>query len=295
MLSPDRIPDFAPLHPAAADYDVVRRAIAFHLGALAQAAGDRGDRAGRRRHRDRAASPVPALGRADAQGVPAGDHARPRARAAARFRERARRHLRGRPVRAGPAARPVRHPRGDVAGRMEGRRRRADAALRLPSLPVRHRAGHGDRSAGSPASPSPIPARRRRRSPTCSAAGRRRAMSRTPRARRRSRSASSIPRRGAPDQPLRVVLIGTDFEVRVWETLLKVPLGRATTYSDVARKVGSAEGRARGRRRGRQEPDLVRGAVPSRARQERQAHRLPLGPHAQVRDAGLGSGTHRRG
>ncbi|MEX0752292.1 MAG: bifunctional helix-turn-helix domain-containing protein/methylated-DNA--[protein]-cysteine S-methyltransferase [Xanthobacteraceae bacterium] len=40
-----------------------------------------------------------------------------------------------------------------------------------------------------------------------------------------------------PDQPLRVVLIGTDFEVRVWETLLKVPLGRATTYSDIAAKV----------------------------------------------------------
>jgi AraC family transcriptional regulator of adaptative response/methylated-DNA-[protein]-cysteine methyltransferase len=34
------------------------------------------------------------------------------------------------------------------------------------------------------------------------------------------------------------VLIGTDFEVRVWETLLKVPLGRAATYSDVARKIG---------------------------------------------------------
>ena len=39
------------------------------------------------------------------------------------------------------------------------------------------------------------------------------------------------------DQPLRVVLIGTDWEVRVWETLLKVPMGRVTTYSDVARKM----------------------------------------------------------
>jgi AraC family transcriptional regulator of adaptative response/methylated-DNA-[protein]-cysteine methyltransferase len=42
------------------------------------------------------------------------------------------------------------------------------------------------------------------------------------------------------DTPLRVVLIGTDFEVRVWETLLKVPLGRAATYSDVARRIGKA-------------------------------------------------------
>jgi AraC family transcriptional regulator of adaptative response/methylated-DNA-[protein]-cysteine methyltransferase len=40
-----------------------------------------------------------------------------------------------------------------------------------------------------------------------------------------------------PDQPLRVVLIGTDWEVRVWETLLKVPMGRLTTYSDIASKV----------------------------------------------------------
>jgi AraC family transcriptional regulator, regulatory protein of adaptative response / methylated-DNA-[protein]-cysteine methyltransferase len=41
-----------------------------------------------------------------------------------------------------------------------------------------------------------------------------------------------------PDAPLRVVLIGTDFELRVWETLLSVPMGRATTYSDIARKIG---------------------------------------------------------
>src|SRR5262249_25655539 len=39
------------------------------------------------------------------------------------------------------------------------------------------------------------------------------------------------------DQPLRVVLIGTDFEVRVWETLLKIPMGNATSYSDIARKI----------------------------------------------------------
>jgi AraC family transcriptional regulator of adaptative response/methylated-DNA-[protein]-cysteine methyltransferase len=40
-----------------------------------------------------------------------------------------------------------------------------------------------------------------------------------------------------PDQPLRVVLLGTDFEVRVWETLLKIPMGRFTTYSDIASKI----------------------------------------------------------
>jgi AraC family transcriptional regulator of adaptative response/methylated-DNA-[protein]-cysteine methyltransferase len=54
------------------------------------------------------------------------------------------------------------------------------------------------------------------------------------------------------DQPLRVVFIGSDFEIRVWETLLRIPLGKRSTYSDVAahigkpnaaRAVGSAVGR----------------------------------------------------
>jgi AraC family transcriptional regulator of adaptative response/methylated-DNA-[protein]-cysteine methyltransferase len=42
-----------------------------------------------------------------------------------------------------------------------------------------------------------------------------------------------------PDRPLRVVLIGTDFEVRVWETLLRIPMGRAITYSDIAGSIGA--------------------------------------------------------
>jgi AraC family transcriptional regulator of adaptative response/methylated-DNA-[protein]-cysteine methyltransferase len=41
------------------------------------------------------------------------------------------------------------------------------------------------------------------------------------------------------NQPLRVVLIGTDFEVRVWEKLLDIPMGELTTYSDLATKAGS--------------------------------------------------------
>lgn len=49
------------------------------------------------------------------------------------------------------------------------------------------------------------------------------------------------PAKWRADQPLRVVLIGTDWEVRVWETLLRIPVGRATTYSDIARKVGSVK------------------------------------------------------
>ena len=40
-----------------------------------------------------------------------------------------------------------------------------------------------------------------------------------------------------PDRPLRVVMIGTDFEVRVWETLLGIPMGKCSTYSDIASKI----------------------------------------------------------
>jgi AraC family transcriptional regulator, regulatory protein of adaptative response / methylated-DNA-[protein]-cysteine methyltransferase len=47
------------------------------------------------------------------------------------------------------------------------------------------------------------------------------------------------PKLWRPEQPLRVVLIGTDFEVRVWETLLKIPMGRAVSYSDIASKINS--------------------------------------------------------
>ncbi|HUZ31946.1 MAG TPA: bifunctional helix-turn-helix domain-containing protein/methylated-DNA--[protein]-cysteine S-methyltransferase [Xanthobacteraceae bacterium] len=45
------------------------------------------------------------------------------------------------------------------------------------------------------------------------------------------------PTQWRPDQPLRIVLIGTDWEVRVWDALLKIPMGRLTTYSTIAGKV----------------------------------------------------------
>lgn len=60
------------------------------------------------------------------------------------------------------------------------------------------------------------------------------------------------PVRWKAEQPLRIVFIGTSFETRVWEMLLRIPMGQATTYSDIAshignpnasRAVGSAVGR----------------------------------------------------
>ena len=77
-------------------------------------------------------------------------------------------------------------------------------------------------------------------------------MSRTAKAPRRLAQRIFDTKLWRADQPLRVVLIGTDFEVRVWETLLKIPMGRAVCYSDIAssirnpkasRAVGAAVGR----------------------------------------------------
>ena len=54
------------------------------------------------------------------------------------------------------------------------------------------------------------------------------------------------------DTPLRVTLIGTDFQIRVWDTLLGIGMGEAKTYSGIAeaidnpkavRAVGAAVGR----------------------------------------------------
>ncbi|MEX0957244.1 MAG: bifunctional helix-turn-helix domain-containing protein/methylated-DNA--[protein]-cysteine S-methyltransferase [Rhizobiaceae bacterium] len=47
------------------------------------------------------------------------------------------------------------------------------------------------------------------------------------------------PTRWRADEPLRVVLIGTDFQVRVWEALLRIPMGRACSYSSIADGIGA--------------------------------------------------------
>ncbi len=50
------------------------------------------------------------------------------------------------------------------------------------------------------------------------------------------------PARWQSDQPLKIVMIGTDFQVRVWQALLDVPMGEACRYGDLARVVGSPKG-----------------------------------------------------
>lgn len=66
------------------------------------------------------------------------------------------------------------------------------------------------------------------------------------------------PARWRPEEPLRVVLIGTDFEIRVWEGLLKIPVGKATTYSRLAGSLGRPDApRAVGRAVGRNPVSFV--------------------------------------
>jgi AraC family transcriptional regulator of adaptative response/methylated-DNA-[protein]-cysteine methyltransferase len=110
---------------------------------------------------------------------------------------------------------------------MEERRRRHDAALRLPPSPfgtavvIASGRGLAGLAFADPGEEQPAFADMKRRWPM-------RFMSRT------ATAPSALAQRifdtslWRPDQPLRVVLIGTDFEVRVWETLLKIPMGRAS-------------------------------------------------------------------
>jgi AraC family transcriptional regulator, regulatory protein of adaptative response / methylated-DNA-[protein]-cysteine methyltransferase len=42
-----------------------------------------------------------------------------------------------------------------------------------------------------------------------------------------------------PDTPLRVIMIGSDFEIRIWQALLTIPFGQTSTYSDIARRIGN--------------------------------------------------------
>ncbi|MEX2616769.1 MAG: bifunctional helix-turn-helix domain-containing protein/methylated-DNA--[protein]-cysteine S-methyltransferase [Alphaproteobacteria bacterium] len=45
--------------------------------------------------------------------------------------------------------------------------------------------------------------------------------------------------------PLRVLLRGTEFQVKVWRALLTIPPGRLTTYEDIGRRIGYTSNAAR--------------------------------------------------
>ncbi|WP_173934564.1 methylated-DNA--[protein]-cysteine S-methyltransferase [Chelativorans sp. Marseille-P2723] len=54
------------------------------------------------------------------------------------------------------------------------------------------------------------------------------------------------PERWRADEPLRVVFIGTDFQIRVWEALLRIPMGSGRAYSQIAAGIGCPSARAVG-------------------------------------------------
>ncbi|WP_207455771.1 methylated-DNA--[protein]-cysteine S-methyltransferase [Azospirillum sp. SYSU D00513] len=45
-------------------------------------------------------------------------------------------------------------------------------------------------------------------------------------------------RSGEPGEPLRLFLKGTNFQIKVWEALMRIPPGAVVSYEDVARAVG---------------------------------------------------------
>ena len=47
------------------------------------------------------------------------------------------------------------------------------------------------------------------------------------------------------EQPLRLLLCGTQFQIKVWEALLTIPMGALTTYGDLAHRIGYERGAAR--------------------------------------------------
>jgi len=41
------------------------------------------------------------------------------------------------------------------------------------------------------------------------------------------------------DKPLPLLIRGTNFQIKVWEALLRIPFGRLTTYQDIAKAIGN--------------------------------------------------------
>ena len=93
------------------------------------------------------------------------------------------------------------------------------------------------------------------------------------------------------NQPLRITMIGTDFEIRVWETLLKIPRGPGRNLWRCRRSHRQAQGSPCRRCRCRAQSHFLCGSLPPRHRQVRRTYRLSLGPDPQTRHPRLGGGA----
>ena len=96
------------------------------------------------------------------------------------------------------------------------------------------------------------------------------------------------------DQPLRVVLIGTDFEVRVWGDAAAHPAWPRNDLWHDRRTTWQAESSPGSRRGGRQKPSFLRRAMPPRDRRQRRPDGIPLGSDTQAGDHRLGGRAARR-
>ena len=95
------------------------------------------------------------------------------------------------------------------------------------------------------------------------------------------------------DQPIGLHLLGTPWQIKVWEALLEIPEGKLTTYKTIAQSNGKRESVARRGHCGRAQSDFLSHSVSSRAGHRRCVARLSLGPVTQARDAGHGGSTPR--
>ncbi len=91
----------------------------------------------------------------------------------------------------------------------------------------------------------------------------------------------------------RLLLKGTNFQVKVWSALLPRAARARGLLPRPRRRDRRAAGGARGRQRARAQPGRLPRALPPRDPRDRRARRLPLGPHAAARAARLGGGAAR--
>ena len=94
--------------------------------------------------------------------------------------------------------------------------------------------------------------------------------------------------------PLRLFLCGTQFQIKVWEALLTMPVGTLTTYGDLAQRVGYPIGAARavGAANG---ANAISYLIPCHRviRQIRFDRGISLGPRPEIGADRLGGGASR--
>ena len=110
-----------------------------------------------------------------------------------------------------------------------------------------------------------------------------------------ARSAGGFQPRSAGGDAVRLAVCGTNFQLKVWEALLRIPPGRITSYQALAPSARAAAQRACGRRRRRRQPDLLAHSLPPGDPAHGPLLQLRVGAQPQARDAGLGGGPFRPG